>query len=192
MQTSSQSYEKSRQQVLQDVRAFDTAASDIEEELCAQLDDGFESPDDLFEFLRWFTKAHEIHLEADSILGVFARKMALSFEWLPFERVCKLFRDIRRYSEPEDGQGRELGGASPRGRPALSISQMQAHVYRQAGLLETCEGLQAAGSDDASPADTAQLEAEIRDMVRLAPQVWQPCLPYCAHDTHTGATQRAA
>eukprot|EP01051_Picozoa_sp_SAG22_P018094 SAG22_NODE_2951_length_2081_cov_1.848638_2_plen_296_part_00 len=166
-------YEKSLDEMLKDIHNLDCDASEVAGHLENQLGE-FQSPDDLFNFLSDLgvlgSDTDDQTLEPNSVLGVFARKVDLSFQSMPFERFCALYDRTVLYVKTsqlalalDSSALSSISVDEEAGPVALSVDQLQAHVHREAQILE----------ESAQPCDLASLGQSIDEMMPYAPQVPQ-------------------
>lgn len=169
VKSADQSYEKTLDEIFDDMHDLDCDATEVIHGLQTTLEE-FQSPDDLFNFLSTLrdivgNETEEQALEPNSVLGVFARKVNLSFQSLPFERFCALYDKTANYIQasqlgPLDSSSASIDDEQP---ISLSVGQLQAHVHREACILE----------ESAQPCDLQALGQSIDEMMPYAPQVPQ-------------------
>ena len=162
VRSSAQFFEKSLDDVLEDVEALGSGGIHVTQRLMDALND-MNSPDALFSFLESDLKAvaagEESRIERNSVFDVFIRKVLLSFHTIPFERFSALYTDLVAYRDvTTSGMDRDDERRAP---PPLSADDLNAHVHREARLLE----------ESTEPLDLDALEVDIEAMMRLAEKV---------------------
>ena len=127
---SAQFFEKSLDDVLEDVEALGSGGIHVTQRLMDALND-MNSPDALFSFLESDLKAvaagEESRIERNSVFDVFIRKVLLSFHTIPFERFSALYTDLVAYRDvTTSGMDRDDERRAPplghRGRPARRLA----------------------------------------------------------------------
>jgi hypothetical protein len=149
-----QHVEKTLSDVLDDIEALGEGGDRLVRDLEVVLRD-LCSPDDLFTFLSQELSDGVAELdgriERNSIIDIFVRKVRLGFRAMTFERFCQLFERVVEYRDSATAEGAAAeGGRTPQAVPHLAACDLQAHVHRQARLLEESSDpllLQAIGAD---------------------------------------------
>lgn len=157
VRSSAQYFEKSLDDVLLDLAEIDgggAVAGSLTDEL-----DKMDSPDALFSFLQVSVKEvigdDASPVERNSVFDVFIRKVMLSFHSMPFERFAVLWNDLALYSQAAKDVGMDGGDQDAERPPPLSVDDLQAHVHREARLLEV----------STEPLALEHLEADITAMM---------------------------
>ena len=136
--SSAQYFEKSLDDVLLDLAEIDSGGV-VARSLTDELDK-MDSPDALFSFLQVSVKEvigdDASSVERNSVFDVFIRKVMLSFHSMPFERFAALYTDLAAYNQAAKEVSMEEDDQDSVRPPPLSVDDLQAHVHREARLLE--------------------------------------------------------
>ena len=156
VRSSAQYFEKSLDDVLLDLAEIDGEGG-VARRLTDELDK-MDSPDALFSFLEISVKdiiGNDVSsVERNSVFDVFIRKVMLSFHSMPFERFATLWNDLTAYNQAAE-VGMEEDVQEAERPPPLSVDDLQAHVHREARLLEV----------STEPLALEHLEADITAMM---------------------------
>ena len=159
VRSSAQYFEKSLDDVLLDLAEIDgdgVVARSLTDEL-----DKMDSPDALFSFLQVSVKEvtgeEDSPVKRNSVFDVFIRKVMLSFHSMPFERFASLYTELAAYYQAAKEVGMEDDQEVER-PPPLSVDDLQAHVHREARLLEV----------STEPLALEHLETDIKAMMCVA------------------------
>jgi hypothetical protein len=174
VRSSAQYFEKSLDDVLLDLAGMDPTV--LSQSLTDELDK-MDSPDALFSFLQVSLKEvsgdDAVRVERNSVFDVFIRKVLLSFNSMPFERFAALYTDLAAYNQAAKDVGMERDdeeeGQEER-PPPLSVDDLQAHVHREARLLEV----------STEPLELEHLETDIAAMMCVPLSRARAALPSAA------------
>lgn len=173
VRSSAQFFEKSLDDVLLDLAEIDgegVVARSLTDEL-----DKMDSPDALFSFLQVSVKEvigeEDSPVKRNSVFDVFIRKVMLSFHSMPFERFAALYTELAAYNQAAKEVGMEEDGQEVERPPPLSVDDLQAHVHREARLLEV----------STEPLALEHLETDIKAMMCVVPLPTGMALCWEAH-----------